>query len=72
MLNNYLFPHSPQIVGGNHNRPRLDSVGDKVGGGSGVKSIANTTIIVNDDDEDELRRCSIGSASSFQSGRVMS
>ena len=60
------------MVGGNHNRPRLDSVGDKAGGGGGggggVKSIANTTIIVNDDDEDELRRCSIGSASSFQSG----
>ena len=58
------------MVGGNHNRPRLDSIGDKAGGGGGggVKSIANTTIIVNDDDEDELRRCSIGSASSFQSG----
>ena len=60
------------MVGGNLNRPRLDSVGDKAGGGGGggVKSIANTTIIVNDDDEDELRRCSIGSASSFQSGTI--
>ena len=32
------------------------------------RSIANTTIIVHDDDEEKNRRCSIGSASSFQSG----
>ena len=32
------------------------------------RSIANTTIIVHDEDEEKMRRCSIGSASSFQSG----
>ena len=32
------------------------------------RSIANTTIIVHDDDDEKNRRCSIGSASSFQSG----